>query len=70
MPHSLSLSVGHGYGLLCDDTRMASAWVRDLKALLDQLAGSSGRDDRTIAENQALRSEAIGRFIADGARQV
>lgn len=52
---------------MCDDARMASDRVRDLKALLDQLAASVEWDDRATAEDQALRNEAIGRFIAGGA---
>ena len=53
---------------LCDDARMASDRVRALKSLLDQLAGSAGDDHEITAEDLALRSEAIGRFIAGGAR--
>jgi hypothetical protein len=45
---------------------MASDRVRDLKALLDQLAENADWDDTAAAENLALRSEAIGRFIAGG----
>ena len=52
---------------MCDDARMASGRVRDLKALLDQLAASVEWGDRITAEDRTLRSEAIGRFIASGA---
>ena len=45
---------------------MASNRARDLKALLDRLAEQAEFDGEPTAEDQILRTEAIGGFIAGG----
>jgi hypothetical protein len=47
---------------------MASDRVRDLKALLDRLAERAEFDGEPTAEDQVLRREAIGGFVAGGAQ--
>jgi hypothetical protein len=45
---------------------MASDRVRDLKALLDRLAGEADFDEDPTDEEEALRLEAVSSFIAGG----
>jgi hypothetical protein len=47
---------------------MASNRARDLKALLDRLAGEAQPAKQSAAEDQTLRSETVSGFIASGAR--
>jgi len=47
---------------------MASTRVRDLKALLDRLAAEAEFDEEPTAEEEILRRQAIGGFIAGGAQ--
>jgi hypothetical protein len=49
---------------------MTSTRARDLKAVLDRLAGLAELDEEPTAEGQILRAEAIGGFIAGGPQLV
>ena len=52
---------------MCHYARMASDRVRELKALLDRLAERAEFHGGPTAEDQILREEVIGDFIAGGA---
>jgi hypothetical protein len=51
---------------MCHHARMASDRVRELKAVLDRLVERAEFDGEATAEDQVVREEVIGGFIAGG----